>query len=134
MYPEACHDYWGGKPLYPINKTHSNSCISNIMTHLASKWVKNSVNHLKFAWNAWECVCVYVWNGSFKVQNILSICFPFFSLFSGIGQNWAKCDIFFQIYFVSISLMYFAIVVIINKAFKLFKLVLVVYCDSCCHW
>ena len=69
MYPEACHDYWGGKPLYPINKTHSNSCISNIMTHLASKWVKNSLNHLKFAWNAW--------NGSFKGQNILSICFPF---------------------------------------------------------
>ena len=30
--------------------------------------------------------------------------------------------------------MSFAIVVIINKAFKLFKLVLVVYCDSCCHW
>ena len=28
----------------------------------------------------------------------------------------------------------FAIVVLINKAFKLFKLVLVVYCDSCCHW
>ena len=31
-------------------------------------------------------------------------------------------------------LMSFAIVVIINKAFKLFQLVLVVYCDSCCHW
>ena len=30
--------------------------------------------------------------------------------------------------------MSFAIVVIINKAFKLFQLVLVVYCDSCCHW
>ena len=30
--------------------------------------------------------------------------------------------------------MFFIIVVIINKAFKLFKLVLVVYCDSCCHW
>ena len=30
--------------------------------------------------------------------------------------------------------MFFAIVPIINKAFKLFKLVLVVYCDSCCHW
>ena len=28
-------------------------------------------------------------------------------------------------------LMSFAIVVIINKAFKLFQLVLVVYCDSC---
>ena len=29
--------------------------------------------------------------------------------------------------------MSFAIVVIINKAFKLSKLVLVVYCDSCCQ-
>ena len=35
---------------------------------------------------------------------------------------------------MSYLLMSFAIVVIINKAFKLFKLVLVVYCDSCCHW
>ena len=30
--------------------------------------------------------------------------------------------------------MSFAIVVIINKAFKLFQLVLVVYCDSCWYW
>ena len=35
---------------------------------------------------------------------------------------------------MSVLLMFFIIVVIINKAFKLFKLVLVVYCDSCCHW
>ena len=35
---------------------------------------------------------------------------------------------------MSVLLRFFIIVVIINKAFKLFKLVLVVYCDSCCHW
>ena len=56
MYPEACHDYWGGKPLYPINKTHSNSLISNIMTHLIPKMGQNTVNWLQFAWNARECV------------------------------------------------------------------------------
>ena len=60
MYPEACHDYWGGKPLYPINKTHENSFISNIMTHLVQQMGVISVNHSKFAWNAWECVCVCV--------------------------------------------------------------------------
>ena len=79
-------------------------------------------------------VCVYVWNPAFKGLNVYSAFFPFFSLFSGIGQNWAKCDIFFQIYFVSFLLMSFAIVVLINKAFKLFKLVLVVYCISCWQW
>ena len=35
---------------------------------------------------------------------------------------------------VLVLLTYFAIVIIINKAFKLFKLVLVVYCTSCGHW
>ena len=40
-------------------------------------------------------VCVYVWNGSFKGQNVLSISFRFFSL---IGVKfWEKCDIFFKI-------------------------------------
>ena len=41
---------------------------------------------------------------------------------------------FLQNYLCQLYLYYFAIVVIINKAFKLFNLVLVVYCDSCCHW
>ena len=77
------------------------------------------------------CVCVYVCNPILKALNVYSAFIPFFSLFSGLGQNWEKCDIFFQIYFVSILLSYFAIVVIIDKAFKFFKLVLVVYCTSC---
>ena len=52
----------------------------------------------------------------------------------GIGQNWGKMWYFLQNYLCQLYLYYFAIVVIINKAFKLFNLVLVVYCDSCCHW
>ena len=79
-------------------------------------------------------VCVYVWNSVLKGQNVLTIPFLFFSLFTGIGQNWVKLLYFLQNYLCHIYLYYFAIVVIINKAFKLFKLVLVVYCDSCCHW
>ena len=31
------HDYWGGKPLYPINKIHLNSFIINISTHFVHK-------------------------------------------------------------------------------------------------
>ena len=41
---------------------------------------------------------MYVWNGSFKGQNVLSIYFPFFSLFTGIGQNWVKLLYFLQNY------------------------------------
>ena len=37
-----------------------------------------------------ESVCVYVWNSVLKGQNVLSIPFLFYSLFTGIGQNWVK--------------------------------------------
>ena len=77
---------------------------------------------------------MYVWNSVLKGQNVLTIPFLFFSLLGVSIKIGLKCDIFFQINFVSVLLMFFIIVVIINKAFKLFKLVLVVYCDSCCHW
>ena len=80
------------------------------MTHLVQQMGGNSVNHSQFTWNAWVCVCVYVWNSSFKGQNVLSIFFPFFSLFTGIGQNWAKLLYFIQKPLVSYLLMYFAIV------------------------
>ena len=89
--------------------------------------VQNSITVLR-------SVCVYVWNPILKAQNVYSAFIPFFSLFSGLGQNWAKCDIFFQIYLYQFYLVLFAIVVLINKAFKLFKLVLVVYCISCWQW
>ena len=78
-----------------------------------------------------ESVSVYVWNSVLKGQNVLSIPFLFYSLFTGICQNWVKLLYFLQNYLCHIYLYYFAIVVIINKAFKLFNLVLVVYCDSC---
>ena len=73
-------------------------------------------------------------NPILKALNVYSAFIPFFSLFSGIDQNWAKCDIFFPIYFVSFLLSYFAVVVFIKKALKLLKLVLVVYCTSGWQW
>ena len=41
-------------------------------------------------------VCVYVWNSVLKGQNVLSIPFLFYSLFTGIGQNWVKSLYFLQ--------------------------------------
>ena len=35
-------------------------------------------------------VCVYVWKLAFKGLTVYSALFPFFSLFSGIWQNWVK--------------------------------------------
>ena len=81
-----------------------------------------------------ESVCVYVWNLFLKGQNVLTIPFVFSSLFGVRNKIGGKTDFSCKLYFVSFLLMFFAIVLIINKAFKLFKLVLVVYCDSCCHW
>ena len=45
-----------------------------------------------------------------KAKNVLSIFLPFFSLFTGIGQNWSKLLCFIQNLLVSYLLMYFAIV------------------------
>ena len=42
--------------------------------------VQNSIIVLK-------SVCVYVWNPILNAQNVYSAFIPFFSLFSGIGQN-----------------------------------------------
>ena len=66
-----------------------------------------------------------------KGQNVLTIPFAFFSLFGVRIKIGVKVDIFLQIHLVSVLLMFFTIVVIINKVFKLSKLVLVVYCNSC---
>ena len=77
---------------------------------------------------------MYVCNPVLKALNIYSALIPFFSLFSGLGQNWAKCDIFFQSYLYQFYLVILAIIVLIDKAFKLFKLVLVVYFTPCWQW
>ena len=58
MYPAVWHDYWGSKPLQPINKTHSISLTINITTHFPQKMGRNTVNCFKFDKNAWECVCM----------------------------------------------------------------------------
>ena len=77
---------------------------------------------------------MYVCNPFLMAQTVYSAFIPFFSLFSGIGQNWVKLLLFLLNLLAYVLLSYFAIVVIINKAFKLFKLVLVVYCISCWQW
>ena len=59
-------------------------------------------------------VCVYVWNPILKAQNVYTAFIPFFSLFSGIGQNWVKLLLFLQNYLYQFYLALFAIVVIIN--------------------
>ena len=53
-----------------------------------------------------ECkrVCVCVWNSVLKGQNVLSIPFLFYSLFTGIGQNWVKLLYFLQNYLCHIYL------------------------------
>ena len=77
------------------------------------------------------CVCVeFVFKGPKRFNHS----FVFSSLFGVRNKIRVKTDFSCKFYFVSFLLMFFAIVLIINKAFKLFKLVLVVYCDSCCHW
>ena len=77
---------------------------------------------------------MFVWNPLLKGLTVVSAFIPFFKLFSGIGQNWVKLLLFLLNLLAYVLLSYFAIVVIINKAFKLFKLVLVVYCTSCWQW
>ena len=77
---------------------------------------------------------MHVWKPAFKGLTVYSALFPFFSLFSGIWQNWVKLLYFLPNQLAYVLLSYFAIVVIINKAFKLFKLVLVVYYISCWQW
>ena len=51
-----------------------------------------------------ESVCVYVWNSVLKGQNVLSIPFLFYSLVTGIGQNWVKLLYFLQNYLCHIYL------------------------------
>ena len=67
-------------------------------------------------------------NPVLKALNVYSAFILFFNLFSGLGQNWVKLLYFIQNHLCQFYLVIFAIVVLINKAFKLFKLVLVVYC------
>ena len=49
-----------GTPFISINKSHLNRFYINIPTHLVQKMGRYLVNSSKFAWNAWECVCVCV--------------------------------------------------------------------------
>ena len=79
-------------------------------------------------------MCVYVCNLFLKGQNVLTIPFVFFSLFGVRTKIGEKTDFSCKFTLCQFYLCFFTIVIIINKAFKLFKLVLVVYCDSCCHW
>ena len=78
------------------------------------------------------CMCG---TSSFKGhKHTSSICNLFFSfIFTGIGQNWVKLLYFLsKLLRVKYLLMSFAIVVIINKAFKLFQLVLEWFIVTAC--
>ena len=95
--------------------------------------VQNLTKHWNFTGNVCVCVCVCV-QFVFKGPKRFNHSFYIFQFIRGQDQNWGKNCYFLQIHFVSVLLMFFTIVVFINKASKLIKLVLVVYCDSCCHW
>ena len=58
-------------------------------THFDSKMCK-IVKNVQISFISLLSVCVYVWKQVLKAQNVYSAFFPFFSLFSGIWQNWVK--------------------------------------------
>ena len=58
-------------------------------THFDSKMCK-IVKNVQISFILLLSVCVYVWKSVFKGLTVYSALFPFFSLFSGIGQNWVK--------------------------------------------
>ena len=62
---------------------------SSKTTHFDSKMCK-IVKNVQISFILLLSVCGYVWNLVLKPQNVYSALFPFFSLFSGIGQNWVK--------------------------------------------
>ena len=58
-------------------------------THFSTKMCK-IVKNVQISFILLLSVCVYVWKPAFKGLTIYSALFPFFSLFSGIWQNWVK--------------------------------------------
>ena len=71
MYPEACHDPWGGKPWFPFHWIYLNCNIINIRIHLV---LQMGPDFCETVWNSpgmLASVPMYVWNGSFKDQNVL---------------------------------------------------------------
>ena len=71
------------------------------------------------------CVCVYVWSTALLKAKIYLQ--SIFQLIWGMGQILGKMWYFVQNYLCQFYFNYFAIVVIINKTFKLLQLVLVFY-------
>ena len=58
-------------------------------THFDSKMCK-IVKNVQISFILLLSVCVYVWKSVLKGLTVYSALFSFFSLFSGIGQNWVK--------------------------------------------
>ena len=58
-------------------------------THFDSKMCK-IVKNVQISVILLLSVCVYVWKSVLKGLTVYSALFSFFSLFSGIGQNWVK--------------------------------------------
>ena len=62
---------------------------SSKSTHFDSKMCK-IVKNVQISFILLLSVRVYVWKSVFEGLTVYSALFPFFSLFSGIGQNWVK--------------------------------------------
>ena len=58
-------------------------------THFGLKMCK-IVKNVQISFILLLSVCVHVWKPAFKGLTVYSAFFPFFSLFSGIWQNWAE--------------------------------------------
>ena len=94
MYPEDPCDYWGGEPQF----AHSFNPLSVSPLCKIPILVLICCKNLVFAQNSPAVllyVCVCVCNPVLKALNVYSAFIPFFSLFSGLGQNWVKLLIFF---------------------------------------
>ena len=72
------------------HSTHSIDRLTNSKsTHFDPKMCK-IVKNVQISFILLLSVCVYVWKLAFKGLNVYSAFFPFFSLFSGLRQNWVK--------------------------------------------
>ena len=58
-------------------------------THFSTKMCR-IVKNVQISFISLLSVCVHVWKLAFKGLNVYSALFPFFSLFSGLRQNWVK--------------------------------------------
>ena len=88
-YPGDCNEHWGGEPIIPIRLKSLNHWYQVILTFFMLIFGKICNKWLKFAWNAWECVCVCV-RYAFKGPKRFNHSFCIFQFIWGKDQNWGK--------------------------------------------